>query len=447
MMRLYLLSLLLIACVSCQAQPQNPTMDILFYRTDVEKPITLGVAPTAIRNADAAWVLPPPAAAKGEGAYTRPFANGQRNSRTPIALPEGIWEVAATMPLDEAYAAEFVLRVGDRLLVQQDEAWQLFDRDGTLLAQGGRETGEVVVDAVHERFYTNDHTGFIKAWDLATGDAAFLLFPLFGQGYDRSVVRANGERLWLVGTELPVMSHRETRPPEYTILEAHSLGHPLRTDEEKMLLSSRRLETLMTRPVPMLTAAGAPGLVLAAPGHVFLVDEALQVTADLQGTFKPLALSLDEAGLIYLIVRVPDEEVEGAETRALWGLTADGQRFLNVPIPETPGDSYRPPLIGYDRTVYVLLEHEVMAIDPDGALRWQQHAGAPIAGAVVTADHQVLVSAGPRILALDPSSGERRLVFEGPGDTLQTPPVLAALDRLLVASGSQVFDLTPMEYE
>ncbi len=446
-MRAYLLSVTLIALASCQAQPLDPTMDISFYRTDVEKPIALDVAPTVIRDADAEWVLPPPAAADGDGMYTRPFANGQRNSRLPAALPDGIWEVAATLPLDNAYAAEFVLHVERRLLVQQSEAWQLVDRDGTPLARGGREDGEVVVDPEHERFYTNDHTGFIKAWDLATGEPQFLLFPMFGQGYNRSVLRANGERLWLVGTELPVMSHRATRSPEYTILELHTLGNPLRTDEEQMLLSNRRLETLMTRPVPMLTAVGASGLVLTAPNHLFLVDEALQVTADLQSVFTPLAISLDEAGLMYLIVRVPDEAEEGVETRALWGLTPDGQRFLNVPIPAMPGDAYRPPMVGYDRTVYVVLEHEVVAVEPDGTQRWQQNAGAPIAGAVVTANHQVLVTAGPRILALDPATGERRLVFEGPGDTLRTPPVLVSPKRLVVASDSQLFDLTPMEYE
>ncbi|HEX7071214.1 MAG TPA: hypothetical protein VF190_10425, partial [Rhodothermales bacterium] len=126
-----------------------------------------------------------------------------------------------------------------------------------------------------------------------------------------------------------------------------------------------------------------------------------------------------------------------------WGIDGDGQRFLDAAVPAEATEIFMPPLIGYDGTVYLPLREEVLAFGAGGTLAWRTHAGAEIAGAVVTADHQILVTAGPRVLAMD-EQGERRLVFQAEGDTLRTAPALVAPNRLYVASAGTLYRLKPM---
>lgn len=427
------LLLLVITHASCQAQRQDEPMNILFYRTDVEHPISLSVAPTAIRPAEHRVRA---AAVPEEGAYQRPLANAQRNARLPVSAEHGVREVRWKAALDAAFAPHFVLHRGNRVVVQQEGAWQLFDTQGVPLAEGARSAGDMVIDTVQKVFYLNTHNGLLEARELSTGAVSYSLFPMFGAGYIRSVLASQEQRLWIVGTELPVMSHRDTRPPEYTLLEVQDLGHPLEQDEDGILTSNQRLETLMTRPVPMLAAMHNQTLVLAAPGHVFLIDDALQVQADLQGAFTPLAMSLDESGFIYLIVWT--EEEEGGQRHALWVLTPQGERLVDVALPERA--EYGPPIIGYNRLVYILLDDRVLAVSPEGEVRWNEHAGGPVAGAVATADGQLLVAAGGYIVAFDPA-GERSVFFYEEGTQWMTPPVLTERQRLFIASEQYLYCL------
>lgn len=468
MIRVYLLNVLLVLCVGCQAQPQNPdqpensTMDILFFRESLEEPTGLDVTPTEIRPAAEDISPPSPATSGEEVAYTHPYANGQRNGRVPVARPEGRWEGADTMALVDP-ARELLYLDGD-VLVQQEKFWQFFDRNGTLLGQGSRAEGDITLDFENNRFYTNDDTGYIKAWEFSTADLLFNLFPNFGMGYDRSVLKTQGTHVWIAGTALRAMTHRQVDlPPLPTVLEVHTLGETLETDGD-LLTSNRRLETLIARPEESareelmlessMIATTEEGLVMTTPDHIFRMDDSLQVTADLQGDFSPLDLSLDEAGLVYLVVRVPDEQDEESPVggldgqndgpRALWGITPEGERFLNAPLPERAGEVAGPPLIGYDHTVYVLLGTRVVAVGPTGEVRWRHRVGAPIEGGIVTADNELIVTTGSRVTALTPE-GERQFLWEAPDGPLRTSPVLVSPSRLYVASASTLYHLAPVE--
>ncbi|HEX7070868.1 MAG TPA: hypothetical protein VF190_08685, partial [Rhodothermales bacterium] len=291
-------------------------MEISFYKGDLETPAEVSVAPTAIRDAVTDTVAPESEGAD-EPVLTAPFVSPARNGRLPVPAGRSVWEIESTVPLRDAFPAEALLYAKGRILVQQKEAWELRDESGATLAQGARDPGAVFLDVENGRFYVNDPTGFLKAHDLDTGAVQFLLYPLFGRGYVRSVLQARGDRIAFVGTELPVMSHRETRPPAYTIMELHDVAPPIQVDDEKVIRSNRLIESLVARPVPLIAVARGNGLALAAPDHLFFVNEDLRIEADLQESFTPITLSADDAGRVYVVVSTQSED--GPAVTSLWG--------------------------------------------------------------------------------------------------------------------------------
>jgi hypothetical protein len=203
-------------------------------------------------------------------------------------------------------------------------------------------------------------------------------------------------------------------------------------NDDFMLESVEPVATLLSRTLPLLTVLHGETLAVAVPNHVYLVNGALKVFADLTGAFVPLALSRDEAGLCLV--------VQTGEEQSLWFLTEKGERLVDVRL-EAGSLPLMPPVIGYDGRMFAVSTGSVTAVDPDGRLAWRRSLEATPGGAVVTPDGTLVLSAGRDLLAID-EKGETTTLFRFEDD-LVTPPVLSDRGEILVASARKLFCLKP----
>lgn len=420
----------------CTAQEKTRPMNTIFYRDDVEKPIALSVPPTQVHAPSDKWVPSPQAPDSAHGFYCRPFANAMRNSRLPRPSGAGFRKILWQSDLDPSSHPRFVLNGGGRLLVQKDFAWELFDEQGSRIIRGGSGAGDIFLDAENSLFYTTDQDGLVVARNLSDGKEAYAFFPMFGSGYVRTVLAREKRNVWVIGIEIPQVSHSASRPAEYTVMEVQDLGESLKKDEDGILMSNLRIAMLITRPVPLLTAMTGTKLVLGAPNHVYITDEQLNVTKDLEFAGTPETMSLDEEGRMYLVAQTEDENK--VAVRVLMVLSPDGTEVMRTRLPDHSATLIAPPIVGYDHTTYLLQDDTIVAVGVDGKTRWKTFAGGAIVGAVSMADGKLLVSAGSIIASYD-ANGEREVQFVIENENWTTPPIMTAAGQLIAASEKKLY--------
>ena len=408
----------------------------------LEKPIpaapdSAGAAAEAVQSTGGSVSLP--AAEPGDSAVVRPYVNDRLNSRIGVSVPEGVWEVRWQADLAPGLEPAFVLRAGNRILVQGRDLWQLFDRMGESVAVQRVAGSDVVLDPVNKLLYHAMPNGTLGAYQWAEERPAFTLMLLFGAEFERVYFARRGPRMVVASVEQRVDPHAP-EPTELALVEVQDLGDPPRASDMKILTSAQLLASVQRKTNVLHAAMNDDTLVVATPGLVEFFDIDLQPAAHFEGRFTPRALSLDEMGRVYLIVEA--EDASGETHPALWILSANAEIQVEVAIPAHPAGvyAYSPPIVGYDHRVYVLLGNRVLALSPEGETLWTTATGEAIAGAVVTADGKLLVTAGGVLLSLD-AGGERKGIFLVDGDRWTTPPVLTDRQRVLVASERHLYCL------
>lgn len=384
----------------------------------------IGIHPAA-RPAAVATAAPGPHAS-----YHQAFANGQLNSRVGARLPAGDWAVEWSAPLDPQLTPAFVLEDGDRIVVRS-AMWALFDRAGASLGSGQAAGPPVVLDAAQNLFYSILPSGYFSAAHLSDGQPAYMFLPSFGDTFSRVYLARRGSRILVVGEERALDPHGE-RQPWRSLVEINDVGDPVRTSAGGRVTGSQPVGSLEIPSPHVVAASAGDTIVAAAPGEIYVTNWKLEGRAVLEGSFEPRAMSLDEAGRIYLIV-------ESGDKTSLWLLTADGERVYSYEFPPGSSAGLRPPMVGYDHTVYAIAGRFLYAIGPDGKLNWSREAKARLSGAVVSGDDQLLTSEGSQVVAWN-QAGERRVVHSF-DEELTTPPVLTADGRLLVASRRALYSL------
>lgn len=422
----------------CTAQEKTETMNTVFYRDDVEKPISLSVPPVKVKASGDIWAPTPQSPDPAHGFYSRPYANAMHNSRIPYPAGEGFRKILWEANLDASSRPRFVLNGGGCLLVQKDFAWELLDDQGSHIMQGGSGTGDIFLDAEDSLFYTTDQDGLVVARTLSDGKEAYAFFPMFGSGYVRTILAREKRNVWVIGVEIPQVSHSASRPAEYTVMEIQDLSESLKKDEDGILMSNQRVATLITRPVPLLTAMTGRKLILGAPDHVYTADEHLNVTGDIEFVGTPEAMSVDEEGRIYLVAQTEDEDK--VAVRVLMVLSPDGSEVMRTRLSNHSATIIAPPIVGYDHTTYLLQDDTIVAVGVDGRTRWKTFAGGRIVGGVAMADSKLLVSADS-IIASYGANGEREVQFALEGERWATPPIVTATGRLIAASDKKLYCL------
>lgn len=390
------------------------------------------ITPTAapIRSAS---VQPLPAAAPGAYAdYTQPHANPEQNSRLAASLPAGPWTVRWQAEINPAFRPTFVLAGNDAVVVQAGE-WRLFDRQGRPVSRDRLGLGPMALDTGNGYLYHITINSYLAARRLADGGPFFQFLPRFGDLYARTFYARNGQRLLVAGVEFQ-KAPLEVKIADTSMMQVTGLGNPIRADEMGDLASMESPAVLLLPWVNLVVAAHGEWIVAATPGHVYFLDWKLGFRAAFEASFEPQAMSLDEAGRVYLVA--------ASETQtSLWLLTPAGERLYSFALPPGTAAISTPPIVGYDHTVYLIAGQYIFAVAPDGKLHWSRAATGAIAGAVLTGDGQLLTAEGSQIAAWN-QRGERRVVHAFPGEDLATPPVLTTHGDLLVASRGRLFCLT-----
>lgn len=395
--------------------------------------VEIASPPQPMRKNLKALDVPPFNPAGEEGDYLRAYANDQLNSRAAAQLPKGTWKMLWSADLDDQLDPRFILSDGKNLLLHGGSRWQLLDMKGATRKIGGLGDSGVVLDPKHNLFYLMDNLGYLSGWNLVDGQLSFLIGVDFGDHFFRNYIRRQAGSLIVTGVERRV--EREGLPPENSLLQIIDLGDPLKVEKDFILSSFKTRVSYMRKSRRLLASCVEDTLFCATDNAVYLADLDGHLKKAFTGTFVPLALSSDEGKRIYMIV------LDQAGGRALWVVTESGEQVSESPLPNLPESEVIPPLVGYDHRIFVILEGQILALNLKGESLWHARPAGPIAGALVTADGQLLAAEGSYLMAYD-RAGERRLLQAFEGDTLRTQPLLTKQGYLLVATGEKLYCLT-----
>jgi hypothetical protein len=414
-----------------QQQTRNQTMDHQLTRYWADAPVEVAEL-TAIRPAAAPASLSR-AASDGTEQISQQFVNPERNSRVGAAVGDlsAPWRVKWRTEIEDIVQPSVVLVSSDRVLAYGEAAWQLLDRSGKSLRQGPVQDSGITLDPERSLFYGVDQFGLISARNLTDGSNSFTMMLRQTTKFARRMIVRRGPRLFTLGYEIPIDPH--SPDPEYSIAEATDVHDPASRKSWKEPGGPSVVQDLVAHTILMLGAMHDDYLVLALKNAVYVANSALEVRQGMTGTFSPATLSLDEDTRIYLIVQ------NGAET-ALWLLRPDGERIYSFTLPPGIPSLIAPPIVGYNHMVYLIGQNYVFAVAQDGKLEWSRQAAAPIAGAVVTSDDQLLTSEGSQVVAWN-LKGERHVLHNFP-EELSTAPILTKNGELFVASHASVFCAT-----
>ena len=75
---------------------------------------------------------------------------------------------------------------------------------------------------------------------------------------------------------------------------------------------------------------------------------------------------------------------------------------------------------------------------------WERYVAAPIAGATVTADNQLLVSSGNSLIVFD-AMGDTNFLYFFENEYVDTPPILTERGRIIVATQRKLYCLAPRQ--
>jgi hypothetical protein len=424
-----------VACAASGAPAPKRGSKVIEIRRQIDNHEPAAISVPAIPILDVDLRVPLPVALVSSGAAcSRIFCNASMNSRLPGAAPAKALKIRWQAPFAPSFQPSNVLQDGNRVLAYGGAVFRLFDvTDGKLIVEGRTGSSGMVLDSDHGLFYFVDGNGYLTAHRLSDGGQEFALSPSPKDAWP--FIARRGSMLFNLAVELP--QPWKNQPPNSAILEHFDLPDTFQLDD-KIILNLTGSAALYLGTAAVKIAMGKESVVLGLPGSILLSSIDLHPTATLDGDFVPQALSLDELGRIHLVVRSSlNTSAENAYT-ALWVLTPSGQRTAKVIFKPEYGAPFGQPIIGYDHRIF-LLHSGLSAYDAHGDFLWERWPKARVAGAGITSDGQLLVTAGD--LSAYDEKGERRLLFMLPGVSLVTPPAMSANGEIFVASKDTVYCL------
>lgn len=404
-----------------------------FYSVWRPEPQQADLVPQAIRAAPRPQVWRP-AQVPSEGAVTRVFANAGQNSRLPQPLATGAWRMRWQTTLHRDLRAVAVLPASDRILVQGEGLWQLFDGEGKSIHTGRYWPATLTVDPERALFYSAGLAGEITALRLDDGEQAYYFTLTFGKAYARTLIARAGSRLLFLSVEQALDPGAKVKP-DTSMVESLELPATPLLDDFSGAARVTPIGHLFRRSRLLRGALGGETLVLAARNALYFANLDLKIQRAFAAEFAPVALSVDEEARAYLLA-------DTSSGRALWIVTPDGERTTATALPEEAAGADDPPVIGYDHRVYIRGSDRVYAYSPAGELLWRSARGPKAAGMAITANDRLLLAAGNLVFWLD-SAGRAHGIRAVDNERLQTAPVLTGDGKLLVAGRSHLFCFEP----
>ena len=364
----------------------------------------------------------------------RPFVNDCLNSRLANALPIGKWAVRFSTLLEPAMRPKHILHAADRIILQGDGPWQLFNEKCQSLARGYLDSSDVFLDDTNKLFFFSDSAGMIEARNLADGNRIFSASLLFGFINYRTFITRQNDRLIIVSTEREIDqdAEEEDKPKDSTV-EILKFNEPQVIDQDGILRSSEIIAELTRKTLLLRSARYDETLVVATKNQICLIDLDLQIKAAIDGEFIPFVISLNNAGIIFMVLFDKDSS-------KLRAITPNGERIYSTELPPEMMNLNYPPIITYDNRVYLIKNNHLIAFAANGHYLWEYQSKNQIAGAVVTADNQLLISDGMEIGVFE-ENGRYRTLYEFKDEILQTPPTLTDKGDLVVATDKKLYCL------
>ena len=401
----------------------------VLHQVTVEEPQPVEVHAVAIK-ATGPVAAPPKAQPQAE--YPMAFGNPEQNSRLPGALPPGAWSVHWQAALNTSSPPGHVVQAKDRVLTEGGGLWQLFDVAGKPVAQGRYNASHVVLDAAHGLFYFIDKDNFLTALHLADAKKLFMTSPSFGDNFVRPLIARRNNRIVMAGVEMEGAPHRPS-PPNQSVIEYDDLGPELKTDETGLLFSLTATGKLLVETTKLATAMHGDTVAFAVPNRIYLSSSDMKAKAAFDGDFEPVTMSLDDAGRIYLVV------AKGGR-HELDIVSSEGGLIGNYALPAGLDPLLAPPIVGYDHHVYLVSASTALCLDSAGKQVWERPLRARAAGATVSTNGHLLVSAGSDVVSFD-GQGHAAILHSFAGESLTSAPVLTAKEELLVTSRSRLYCL------
>ena len=361
----------------------------------------------------------------------RHFGNNAANSRFTGVLPEGRWQVKWSTELRSQPMS--IVRAGDRIVCQWSGEWVLLDDAGKPIREDYCGKSPIVIDPNSRTFQLITSSLSWQVLRLDSGELAFQNALPYDENYSWPVLFRDGLRMLAFANVRPAFRHG---PPEKgsSLLQMIELGMPMEIDAGKLVRNLKRFETLHISGENSRAAAENGIVTMAAPNALVRIDSNLQIAGAFSGTFTPLQIALDEAGWIYLFIKA------GAE-RAIWIVTPEGLRVAQWPIPMEVADPIQPPILAYDRRIYLLTKAQLVALDAQARLLWVKPVPGGAVGAGVTMNGQVLVTGSKSLFAFQPDGEYKELrKFD---ETITSPPAYTSHHEILVGAGKRLYCLAP----
>ncbi len=413
-------------------------METIFYHDSFNNPLILDITSIQIKQAGSKILFKDFNPSEEQKNYLNRFINPERNSRMNTALPpKQVWKIKWSTKIDSSAIPWFLLIKDDRLIVQNESGYQLFDLSVNLIGSGIRAEGDIVISKSDKSFYINDPSGYIQNVDLISGKRKFYVFPYLGKGFKRSIVYTNGNEIIDVGSELPVMTHNSTiKPPDMNILEQIKINNPVETDEDGVLKPPVEAKNILIKSGSILTAVHDSTLIIAATNHIYFLNRDLNIINDLTGNFIPFEMSADEEMRIYLLAGVQNDNKIRSE---FWLIDSAGNLISNTEIPDLDLNNLTPPVIDYNHTAYIAYTDKIVAVSSSGEILWENYIQKPLGGIAAVKDY-LFLSEGKLLTAFD-KNGDRRFFYEF-DDELSTSPILVN-NEIFVATRKKLYCIIP----
>lgn len=411
-----------------------------FYRDNITNPLEVDNLLVEIGYAKDVS-LPKDDIEEYNGGYFFRYMNSEKNSRLLSDFkPNKIWEVKWRAALDSTLFPWFILLGNDRIIVQNESGWQLFDSDGKYIASSSRANGNVSIDIINGIFYQNEFSGFLAANNLSTGNPEYFVYPYFGQGYDRNIVWYNEFKFMCIGYEIPQMTHKSSpKDPDITLFEILDVRDKSMIDSDKILNSANQIQKLILKAENIKTAVSEGEIIAASENFISVIDNKLNVKKIFQGNFIPLEVSLDKQFNIYLIVKVMNDD--NSNKFFFWLINQNGKMIYESEIPmEESNPEFYPPVVDYNLNIFIIAENKLFSIDSKGVIIWNKHLSGTSPGAVVSANGYLLTSEGNMLSAFD-GNGDRNFIFQFESEDLFSPPLLTPQNEILVATKEYLYCL------
>lgn len=413
-------------------------MENIFYHDNLESPLTINVTPVQIKQTGSKISIKEYNYSEEQKNYLTRYINSERNSRMNSTLPSNqVWRIKWRSKLDSSAIPWFLLIKDDRLIVQNESGYQIFDMSGNLINSGIRAEGDIVISKSEKSFYINDPSGYIQNIDLMSGKRKFYVYPYLGKGFKRTVVYTNGNKIIDSGFELPEMTHNSTiKPPDMNILEKLNINNPPETDEDGVLKPPVESKNVLIKTGSIITALHDSSLIIAASNHIYFLDSDLNVIKDLSENFIPFEMSVDEDMRIYLLAGIEKDDKIISE---FWLIDSEGNLISKTEIPDLDLNNLTPPVIDFNHTAYIAYPDKIVAVTPAGEILWENYVQKPLDGIAAVRDY-LFLSEGNLLTAFD-KNGERRFFYEFE-DELSTYPLLVN-NEIFVATRKHLYCIVP----